>query len=354
MRSFIVCLLFFVIVAVLFASYITVFKFDIDNGRWDKTYYSIGQTSPSMKETYSSHPAESGVFERTTFSIQSEPRWYYYFTYAIGSSNEYTPTVASFIADQNKTIGSVAVWNDINNLYVEYRLSGGWFLMETHLNCSEVKPSGMPVIGLFPYCEENHNTDTDNIFLYTIPLIEDGQKKPGKPAPGGLDEHNWSNGTVLYILAHAEVRKIHEDGTVQEETAWGGEPPNYICVDLSATLSSWFVRKPGQYYANPVTATIRASHDFTITFSGFNNLQHEQGTGESVSVLYAFGDNAPANSQWITSQQLNSLQLDMPMTEGTQWRIWQKIEIGDQSICRYSNIGTITFTLQNFQTQVFH
>ena len=110
-------------------------------------------------------------------------------------------------------VGSVAVWNDGDYLYVKYytNATAGWYLTETHLAVvtdPELFPmtkKGNPKVGHFPYKHEGLDSTHDE---YMIPL--DG----------------WTTDTVLYIAAHAVVEMRSDGCVLQEETAWancGGE-----------------------------------------------------------------------------------------------------------------------------------
>jgi hypothetical protein len=325
------------------AYYIPLYRFDHETGNWQRDFYSLNPYPGFSIDSKKTHDSVSFVTE-SLFSLSSS------------ISPEHAKSAPIYAGKDGKVIGQLLVWNDQSNLFLEFNLTDNWLMEESHVNCSIDPPNSNPVPGSFTY-KTTHDPNID-YFLYKIPLIS--------------PLHEWPVDTELYILAHATVKKVVGGQVVgKEETAWGGdiewdgggkwfwylkyrieEPPSYICVDLSGTLLSWFVRKPGDYFANPITGNIRASHDFVITFSGFDNLQHSVIQGERVDVFYGFGDDVPVDSEWIGATELNTRKVDMPATEGTQWKIWQRIEVLGQIPGTYSNRGVITFTLKNSQIQV--
>ena len=116
---------------------------------------------------------------------------------------------ADLVAGQNTVIGTVTVWHVGSTLFVEYyTTTSDWVMTQTHMHIAtsltEIpQKNGNPKPGKFDY-KTKHNPSVTK-YLYII--------------PGG-----WSDGSELYIAAHAVVQKVViVDGTVVilEETAWG-------------------------------------------------------------------------------------------------------------------------------------
>lgn len=106
--------------------------------------------------------------------------------------------VVDLIAGQNIYAGSVTVWNDADNLFVQYETVDPFCLTETHLEVGSSlddipQANGNPIPGQFEY-KSTHNCISS--FTYTVPLPKDT--------------------CDLYIAAHAVVK-----GTGGTETAWG-------------------------------------------------------------------------------------------------------------------------------------
>lgn len=124
------------------------------------------------------------------------------------------PTEKTIYAGQTINVGSVVVWNDENNVYVSYQMSGDYKLKVTHLYvgaCSSipVNGAGNPRIGLYPY-STNHGAAGVSIYTYTIP-------RSSLPA-----------GTCVCVSAHAEVVAFNSSGQQTfSQTGWGdGEQIN--------------------------------------------------------------------------------------------------------------------------------
>jgi hypothetical protein len=118
------------------------------------------------------------------------------------------PFVTNLTADQNITVGTVNVWNDVDMLYVRYLITTGeWQINETHLAVEEDKAdipqtrNKNPKPGKFEFSNETRTTD----YIYAIEIRD-----------------TWEVNDTVSIAAHAEVVVLNETGAViQDETAWG-------------------------------------------------------------------------------------------------------------------------------------
>ena len=131
------------------------------------------------------------------------------------------PDVVTLIAGQTIPVGTVSVWNDGINIYVQYETTGDWVMTETHLAVATTSDSipqnknDNPIPGHFQYNHEDRGCIKSD--PYTIPLSEIGA--------GGIECEE-----LLYIAAHALVQKqIGTDGSgtpiFQTETAWAEGVP---------------------------------------------------------------------------------------------------------------------------------
>jgi hypothetical protein len=130
------------------------------------------------------------------------------------------PSIQALTAGQTIDIGSIAISNDADNLYVKFETKDGWVLGTTHvhvgtdINDVPKAGNGQPIPGQFEY---SHEIDvaggepgvTSDTFI--IPLAS-------------LD--SVACGSSLFIWAHAEAFLMGVRGTIlQQETAWGGDTP---------------------------------------------------------------------------------------------------------------------------------
>jgi len=145
------------------------------------------------------------------------------------------PEVFTLYAGQTIDVGTVKVWNDGVNLYVKYETNSGWKMTETHLavvtdvaDFPTNKP-GNPMVGHFPYGEENIFTDT---WEETIELEK-----------LGVSWTTWDH--PLYIAAHAVVLNETATGLGDNLVVNGGfELPivsSWAVFDTDSTGLEWIV-----------------------------------------------------------------------------------------------------------------
>lgn len=125
------------------------------------------------------------------------------------------------IAGQHDTVGFITIYNDSQNLYVDYVLTNGGTLGTVHLwvgtdlTLVPATPKGIPIPGQFTY---QYDTNGASSYSFVIPLAN-------------IASLNDACGETIYAFAHAEVSM--PDGPI--ETAWGGNHP----VDVDS---------PGRWY----------------------------------------------------------------------------------------------------------
>jgi hypothetical protein len=149
-----------------------------------------------------------------------------------------TPTVVNLIAGSGLKakgavdVGDVTVWNDANNLYVEYTTSLPWCMLETHLQPATSltaipQSKGNPAPGHFLY---NGTGSCIKDVTYTIP-------------------RTWDYGTQLIIAAQAKVT----NGTLTTEGAWGwdGNANNKFPGKNWATYFNYTLQSPAEECHSP-------------------------------------------------------------------------------------------------------
>jgi hypothetical protein len=121
----------------------------------------------------------------------------------VAAHTEDDPYVTDLIADGGEIgidVGDVKIWNDETNLYVEYVITGTWYLTQTHLHVAlsmqdiPQTKKGNPIPGQFDYSSIHELTDYVQSKLYTIDLAEAG----------------FSSDDNLVIAAHAVVYNTAE------------------------------------------------------------------------------------------------------------------------------------------------
>ncbi len=109
----------------------------------------------------------------------------------------------NLMAGQNYDSGDLNVYFDLDNVYVEYRTTGDWYIRKTHLyvGSQQLVPTnngGNPIPGQFPI--NNVHPGGTQLITYTI-------------AKTTLPE-------CFIVAAHAEVNRVQNGIVVQTETAW--------------------------------------------------------------------------------------------------------------------------------------
>ena len=171
--------------------------------------------------------------------------------------------VVTLWAGKTINVGTVTVTQDQNNLYVQYKTTGAWKIIETHLDISTSNYSQRGAPGQYDYQSSSSNGVTS--YKYTIPIT-------------------WAPGTKLYFLAHAVVGKYSGSSCGSTETAYGG------------TVE---VPKKGSWYGT-FCYEVQATQPTTYTISGYafvdansNGLKDGGETGlENVSVTLSNGATA--------------------------------------------------------------
>jgi hypothetical protein len=128
--------------------------------------------------------------------------------------------VQALTAAHDIDIGSTIIANDEENLWVELEVTGSWLLGTTHVHVGldggdyPTGAFGQPLPDHFDYTHERSVVAAgdgvgDDVFV--IPLAELGTAGPCDTA------------VPIYIWAHAEAFRFHPDGSIQQESAYGGD-----------------------------------------------------------------------------------------------------------------------------------
>jgi hypothetical protein len=130
------------------------------------------------------------------------------------------PFTTDLIAGQNTDVGDVEVWNDENNLYIEYITVGDWEITETHLYVGKTDPNTLTTApGQFPYSSDNpYVIPLNEIAAYEMKVNKKG-KQTGKLVVDESEAVGVECEDIIYIAAHAVVER--EECTTYKETAWG-------------------------------------------------------------------------------------------------------------------------------------
>jgi len=136
----------------------------------------------------------------------------------------------------------------------------------------------------------------------------------------------------------------------------------WISWSIGGTKWTWFVRKPGEYFADCIEFSVKSNSDVGFTFSGFHDLEYTLGATASVNpiipVWYNFGsiltDVLPPNNPnpWFPAEELNSVKTYIEDSEmlhnGWVTKLWTRIKVVEcNSASTYRATGKVTITLLN-------
>jgi len=127
-------------------------------------------------------------------------------------------------------------------------------------------------------------------------------------------------------------------------------------VDFSGW--EWFVKKPGDYYADCVAGHVQSNGQVTIQFVGFGDLAATEGTnvvnGASGTIETFFaalpGSGEPELDDWVKATELTSCTLpdSMQLHEGYAFKLWNRIIVLDcNSPGTYEDVASLILTLDN-------
>lgn len=176
---------------------------------------------------------------------------------------------------------------------------------------------------------------------------------------GRWDHMGYSEGHPN-LQANARVYSSNPEVGSCNKTRWEVQVTVHASVaqwvdwSISGTRYDWKIRKPGEYAANSLTATLASNGDVGIQFDGFGNLYSADSMNKEIETWYAYGDGLPPveDERWIPASALYELRALVEDSDrlhgGLDWKLWNKIKVVEcNSACEYENIATITLVLDN-------
>lgn len=118
----------------------------------------------------------------------------------------------------------------------------------------------------------------------------------------------------------------------------------------------WYVRKPGDYFADCITGTLQSNGRVTISFSGFGDLeaQFNSAVDRWIETFYAaiLDDECrePEEEEWVSATELDPVPFPdtQELHDGITWKLWNRIVVENcNSPGLYSNTPTLVLTLDN-------
>jgi hypothetical protein len=133
----------------------------------------------------------------------------------------------------------------------------------------------------------------------------------------------------------------------------------WIDWSMTGTNWNWFVRKPGWYAANSITAQVASNGDVLIDYQGFENLVSVEGNNHDneIEIWYSYGPTISEAVQngWRTAEALNEdddlldeselVEAPNDLHEGIGWKLWNRIYVSNcNTACEYEDEAMIVLT----------
>ncbi|MCD6551527.1 hypothetical protein [Thermotoga sp.] len=184
-------------------------------------------------------------------------------------------------------------------------------------------------------------------------------------AQAPLEVWKYENGQYISLSATNDLARAFSafptDGACNKRQ-WTVEFTTEVQVaqwlewELSATKWTWFVRKPGDYYANSVTGSVASNGDVLVTFNDFDDPTYT-GTSSVNPKIEAYytvmtEEGMPEQDDWVRAPDVNGLSCTLEdsqeLHDGMTFYLWNRIRVVEcNSASTYRDTGYIFLTLQN-------
>lgn len=195
------------------------------------------------------------------------------------------------------------------------------------------------------------------------------------PRTGAVDVWEWNGNAYVHIFdvtnpdpdAGAWCFALNSDLGICNKQLWTLNVTNHASVaqwiewTISAKNWHWFVRKPGTYIADCITATIKSNYDVYVNYENFADLMYQDSGGvkQNIPTYYCLaGMTPPAQGDFIRAADLNNdddLIVDsQELHDGSiTWKLWNMIEVDEcNSACEYHNAAIIYISLLGIKSWI--
>jgi hypothetical protein len=143
------------------------------------------------------------------------------------------------------------------------------------------------------------------------------------------------------------------------------EIAQWVKWNLTGRDWHWFIRKPGNYGADCITATLWSNQDVLVHYHDFGPLVAVD-TGKAVNdtiwIWYAIDDGIPepwglpppkSSDEWVRADSLNleeewdTVEDCQQLHDGVNWKLWNYVHIENcHSACKYEDVAWIGLKLK--------
>ena len=134
----------------------------------------------------------------------------------------------------------------------------------------------------------------------------------------------------------------------------------WIAWSMSGTRWDWYVRKPGNYAADCITATLKSNQNVLVDYHGFGPLWAEdtlKTVVDTIPIWYAVGDfpvgpPPKGDAAWVYCRDMNdpaewdTVYDSYNLHNGIQFKLWNYIHVVNcNSACEYQDDAYISLIL---------
>lgn len=132
----------------------------------------------------------------------------------------------------------------------------------------------------------------------------------------------------------------------------------WVSWSMSGTRWDWFVRKPGNYAADCITATLKSNQHVLVDYHDFGPLVAESSSVlDTIPIWYAVGDFASGppvkgDPAWVYATDMNdpaewdTVYDSFQLHNGIQFKLWNYIHVENcNSACEYDDDAYISLIL---------
>lgn len=131
----------------------------------------------------------------------------------------------------------------------------------------------------------------------------------------------------------------------------------WLYWEFTANQWTWYVRKPGVYYADCIQGLIRSNGDVLVSFEGFGNLMGNPDETVDTEIEAWYGvtlgcESVTPPAFWVPADELGEFTINdgQYLHDGLIFKLWNRINVENcNSPTTFTNSGIITLTLANQQ-----
>lgn len=177
----------------------------------------------------------------------------------------------------------------------------------------------------------------------------DGTWVPISDGPEDVQADAWA-----FSLGGAEGRCNKQTWTIDAEVEV--QVAQWIDFHVTGTKWAWYVRKPGTYLTDCITANIASNGEVAVSFVGLGNptYQGPYTTVKDFIEMWVGYGSSNENVQFVAASDLSTVSFIIPDSNqlhyGFETKLWSKIFVAEcNSASTYKTSGMVVLTLQRIK-----